>query len=230
MVLSPFAGEATTTARSARPSSRRLATLVDAPGGAGALRLACRDGAPRPSPGPRTRTTPRRATATGAPARSLVLLALFAVWVIWGSTYLAIKLALGSLPPFLMGGARSMIAGTLLLGGLRLGGVAGPDRAAVAQRGRDRDPDGDARERRGGVGAGDDPVEPGGARRRDDAALGGARERRPRGLAAARRVDRARDRLRRRRPAERRRRAARDAASPRRCCWWRSCPGPAARS
>jgi len=67
-----------------------------------------------------------RAVAVAPPAWSLVLLALFAVWVIWGSTYLAIKLALGSLPPFLMGGARSMIAGALLLAGLRLGGVAAP--------------------------------------------------------------------------------------------------------
>ena len=44
-----------------------------------------------------------------APAPVLVLLALFAVWVIWGSTYLAIKLALVSLPPFLMAGTRSLM-------------------------------------------------------------------------------------------------------------------------
>jgi drug/metabolite transporter (DMT)-like permease len=61
-----------------------------------------------------------------APATALVLLALIAVWVIWGSTYFAIKLALDSLPPFLMAGARSLTAGMLLYAWLRLHGVAPP--------------------------------------------------------------------------------------------------------
>lgn len=64
-----------------------------------------------------------------APAWTLVLLALFAVWVIWGSTYLAIKLALGSLPPFLMAGTRSLAAGALLYGWLRLRGTPAPEPA-----------------------------------------------------------------------------------------------------
>lgn len=65
-------------------------------------------------------------TATAAPSRTLILLALFAVWVIWGSTYLAIKLALGTLPPFVMAGSRSLIAGALLFGWLRLRGTPTP--------------------------------------------------------------------------------------------------------
>ena len=40
--------------------------------------------------------------------------ALAAIYVIWGSTYLAIKYALESFPPFLMMGARSLAAGLIL--------------------------------------------------------------------------------------------------------------------
>src|SRR5712672_3347444 len=41
--------------------------------------------------------------------------ALFATWIVWGSTYLAIKIALPVLPPFLQMGSRFLLAGTLLL-------------------------------------------------------------------------------------------------------------------
>src|SRR5262249_52566861 len=40
--------------------------------------------------------------------------ALFAVYVIWGSTYFAMHLALAFLPPFLMAGPRFLIAGIVL--------------------------------------------------------------------------------------------------------------------
>lgn len=43
-------------------------------------------------------------------------IAFIAVCVIWGTTYLAIKVALETIPPFLMGGIRYLIAGTLLGG------------------------------------------------------------------------------------------------------------------
>jgi len=79
---------------------------------------------PRPSHG-RARTDASD-LAPAAPAPVLVLLALFAVWVIWGSTYLAIKLALVSLPPFLMAGTRSLTAGAILYAWLRLRGAATP--------------------------------------------------------------------------------------------------------
>ena len=42
----------------------------------------------------------------------LTALALGAVWVIWGSTYLAIRFGLETLPPFFMGGVRFLIAGS----------------------------------------------------------------------------------------------------------------------
>jgi drug/metabolite transporter (DMT)-like permease len=50
-----------------------------------------------------------------APKRSHVLAALLAVYLIWGSTYYAIKLALPDYPPFLLTGTRMLIAGGLLL-------------------------------------------------------------------------------------------------------------------
>jgi drug/metabolite transporter (DMT)-like permease len=56
----------------------------------------------------------------------LVPLGLLALYVIWGSTYLGIRFALESWPPFLLAGVRFLIAGALLFGYLRLRGVASP--------------------------------------------------------------------------------------------------------
>ena len=51
-----------------------------------------------------------------APARaSRVWLALGVVYVVWGSTYLAIRWALETIPPFTMAGARYLTAGAILL-------------------------------------------------------------------------------------------------------------------
>jgi len=48
--------------------------------------------------------------------RSLLLVAAFAaVYVFWGSTYLAIRFAIETLPPFMMAGSRFLVAGSLLL-------------------------------------------------------------------------------------------------------------------
>jgi drug/metabolite transporter (DMT)-like permease len=51
------------------------------------------------------------------PQRSLVVLiaAFAAVYIFWGSTYLAIKYAIETLPPFLMAGARFVFAGSVLM-------------------------------------------------------------------------------------------------------------------
>lgn len=49
------------------------------------------------------------------PKRGHVAAALLAVYLIWGSTYYAIKLALPDYPPFLLTGIRMLIAGGLLL-------------------------------------------------------------------------------------------------------------------
>jgi drug/metabolite transporter (DMT)-like permease len=54
--------------------------------------------------------------------------AFAAVYLIWGSTYLAIRLAIETLPPFTMAGVRFLIAGTLLYAWLRLHKVAPPAR------------------------------------------------------------------------------------------------------
>ena len=51
---------------------------------------------------------------TARPSRVLIVLAFAAVYVIWGSTYLAIRLAIETLPPFLMAGTRFMTAGAIL--------------------------------------------------------------------------------------------------------------------
>ena len=62
-----------------------------------------------------------------APA-ARVALALAAVYVIWGSTYLAIRFALeGGFPPFLLGGVRFLIAGGLMFAFLRWRGVEDVD-------------------------------------------------------------------------------------------------------
>ncbi len=44
----------------------------------------------------------------------LLILAFLAVYLIWGSTYLAIRFAISTIPPFLMGGLRFLTAGTLV--------------------------------------------------------------------------------------------------------------------
>ncbi|HEX9962252.1 MAG TPA: EamA family transporter [Pyrinomonadaceae bacterium] len=47
--------------------------------------------------------------------KTILLLAAFAaVYIFWGSTYLAIKYAIETLPPFLMAGARFVFAGSIL--------------------------------------------------------------------------------------------------------------------
>lgn len=51
---------------------------------------------------------------------------LAATWFIWGSTYLAIKFALVSFPPFLQNGTRFLLAGSLLLLWARWRGHAMP--------------------------------------------------------------------------------------------------------
>ena len=42
--------------------------------------------------------------------RTRLLLAFAAIYVLWGSTYLAIRLAIDTLPPFLMAGSRFLVA------------------------------------------------------------------------------------------------------------------------
>ena len=66
------------------------------------------------------------APAPVADTRVLVPLALFALYVIWGSTYLGIRFALESYPPFLLAGVRFLGAGVVLFTFLRLRGMQAP--------------------------------------------------------------------------------------------------------
>ena len=56
----------------------------------------------------------RGAPATTAPSRTLVVLAFLSIYVLWGSTYLAIRVAVETLPPFGMAATRFLVAGVLL--------------------------------------------------------------------------------------------------------------------
>ncbi|WP_412027358.1 drug/metabolite exporter YedA [Deinococcus yunweiensis] len=58
-----------------------------------------------------------------------VLIALGVVYVVWGSTYYAIKVAIGSLPPLGMLAVRFVLAGAALYGVLRWRGAPAPTRA-----------------------------------------------------------------------------------------------------
>lgn len=63
---------------------------------------------------------------SAAPPRPRVALALVTLWVVWGSTYLAIAVAVESLPPFLMAGVRFLIAGAILAAVARAQGAPFP--------------------------------------------------------------------------------------------------------
>jgi drug/metabolite transporter (DMT)-like permease len=52
--------------------------------------------------------------------------ALLAIYFVWGSTYLAIRFAVGTIPPFLMAGTRFLIAGLILYVWRRLAGDPNP--------------------------------------------------------------------------------------------------------
>ena len=70
--------------------------------------------------------TPGEPAATGR--TPLLLMCLAATWLVWGSTYLAIKFALVSFPPFFQMGTRFLFAGALLMAWKRWRGAPWPDR------------------------------------------------------------------------------------------------------
>jgi drug/metabolite transporter (DMT)-like permease len=57
---------------------------------------------------------------------AMFLVALGAIYLIWGSTYLAIRYAVETIPPFLMMGMRHIAAGSTLYAWTRLRGVPAP--------------------------------------------------------------------------------------------------------
>jgi drug/metabolite transporter (DMT)-like permease len=67
---------------------------------------------------------------SATPSRLALATAFAIVYVVWGSTFLAILFAIETLPPFLMAGARFIVAGSVLYGWSRLvNGAAAPTRA-----------------------------------------------------------------------------------------------------
>jgi drug/metabolite transporter (DMT)-like permease len=64
--------------------------------------------------------------------RARIALAFAAIYLVWGSTYLAIRYAIETIPPFLMAGTRFLIAGGALYLWSRLTGAERPSRAAWA--------------------------------------------------------------------------------------------------
>ncbi len=64
--------------------------------------------------------------SNAATHRVRLLVAFFLIYFIWGSTYLAIRYAIETVPPFLMAGVRFLIAGMLMYGFLRMRGAASP--------------------------------------------------------------------------------------------------------
>jgi drug/metabolite transporter (DMT)-like permease len=71
-----------------------------------------------------------RSSTQVQPKTALLVLAFLAIYVVWGSTYLAIRVAIESIPPLLMMGARHLTAGILLFAYMRLRGDAAPPRGA----------------------------------------------------------------------------------------------------
>ena len=63
------------------------------------------------------------ATRSTAAPRLGIAAALAAVYLLWGSTYLAIRFAIETMPPLLMAGTRFLIAGTILYAWMRLRGT-----------------------------------------------------------------------------------------------------------
>lgn len=67
--------------------------------------------------------------AAGSRPDPRVLLAFAAIYVLWGATFLAIRIAVVEIPPFFTAGVRFLTAGALLYGCMRLRGRPAPSSA-----------------------------------------------------------------------------------------------------
>jgi len=63
---------------------------------------------------------------TSKPATWKVLLAFSMIYFVWGSTFLAIRVGVQEVPPFLLAGMRFVLAGTILYAWMRTTGTASP--------------------------------------------------------------------------------------------------------
>ena len=61
-------------------------------------------------------------------SRAQIIAAFASIYLVWGSTYLAIRYAVETIPPFLMGGIRFVISGALLYIWSRYKGAGAPTR------------------------------------------------------------------------------------------------------
>ncbi|GAC1456562.1 MAG: drug/metabolite exporter YedA [Gemmatimonadaceae bacterium] len=61
-------------------------------------------------------------------SRAQILAAFASIYIVWGSTYLAIRYAIQTIPPFIMGGVRFLAAGVLLYFWARYRGARRPTR------------------------------------------------------------------------------------------------------
>lgn len=64
--------------------------------------------------------------ASDAPSRGLIIAAFFTIYIFWGSTYLAIRVAIYTIPPLLMAGMRFLTAGALMFAWARFKGAPPP--------------------------------------------------------------------------------------------------------
>jgi drug/metabolite transporter (DMT)-like permease len=66
---------------------------------------------------------------TRTSTRTLLIAAFAIVYIVWGSTYLAIRVAVETLPPFLLAGFRFLVAGTAMFIWLRFRGTRMPGKS-----------------------------------------------------------------------------------------------------
>ncbi len=77
-------------------------------------------------------SAPERSAGPGyrpGPSRARLIAAFAAVYLLWGSTFLAIRYAVATLPPFLMAGTRHLVAGAVLYPLARMRSDERPTRA-----------------------------------------------------------------------------------------------------
>lgn len=75
-----------------------------------------------------TANTPSTSPTDHRSARTALILAFATIYLVWGSTYLGIRIAVETMPPFLMAAVRFLLAGGLLFAFLKLRGAAWPTR------------------------------------------------------------------------------------------------------
>lgn len=61
------------------------------------------------------------------PATAKIIIAFAAIYLIWGTTYLAMRIAVETIPPFTVGASRFLVSGALTLLFLRMRGVPNPN-------------------------------------------------------------------------------------------------------